>query len=103
MADDGSEDKTLESKFEPNNAEILTQLESGTKTYSELIKNLDMTTEKIDQSLSYLTQNGFVSKIEKNEQIWYSVEAEKLSQVLENTDNFKNVDDGLAKLDSFLN
>jgi len=103
MIDEDSEDKTLESIFEPDNAEILTQLESGPKTHSELIKNLEITTEKIDQSLSYLTQKGFVSKIEKDGQIWYSVEADKLSKVLENTDNFKNVDDGLAKLDSFLN
>ena len=104
MIDDNSEDnKILESIFEPNNAEILTYLERAPKTLSDLAKNLEITKEKIDQSLSYLTENGFVSKIEKAGQIHYSVNADNLSKVLENNDNFKNVDDGLAKLDSFLN
>ena len=103
MIDYSENDKILESIFEPNNAEILAYLEGGMKTFSDLTKNLEMTKEKIDQSLSYLTENGFVSKIEKAGQIHYSVNADNLSKVLENNDNFKNVDDGLAKLDSFLN
>ncbi len=104
MPDDVADDnKILESIFEPDNAEILTQLESGQKTYSELTKNLGITKEKIDQSISYLQENGFINKIEKDGQVWYSVEADKLSKVLENNNNFKNVDNGLAKLDSFLN
>jgi hypothetical protein len=48
-------------------------------------------------------EKGFVSKNEKNDDIFYYLDTEKLSKVLENDDNFKNIDDGLAKLDSFLN
>ena len=104
MIDDNSEDnKILESIFEPNNSEILAQLESGPKKFSDLAKNLDISKEKIEQSLSYLIEHGFVSKIEKDNQVHYSVNADMLSKVLENNDNFRNVDDGLAKLDSFLN
>ena len=103
MIDYSENDKILESIFEPNNAEILAYLEGGMKTFSDLTKNLEMTKEKIDQSLSYLTENGFVSKIEKDSEVSYLVNADVLSKVLENNDNFKNVDDGLAKLDSFLN
>ena len=104
MIDDNLEDnKILESIFEPNNSEILAQLESGPKKFSDLAKNLDISKEKIEQSLSYLIEHGFVSKIEKDNLINYSVNSDKLSKVLENNDNFKNVDDGLAKLDSFLN
>jgi DNA-binding HxlR family transcriptional regulator len=104
MIDDNSEDnKILESIFEPNNSEILAHLENGPKKLSDLVKNLEISKEKIEQSLSYLTQHGFVSKIEKDGQVHYSVNSDALSKVLENNDNFKNVDDGLAKLDSFLN
>ena len=53
--------------------------------------------------MSYLIEKGFVSKNEKNDDVSYSLDTEKLSKVLENEDNFKNIDDGLAKLDSFLN
>jgi len=104
MIDDISDNnKILESIFEPNNSEILAQMESGSKKISDLAKNLDIPKEKIEQSLSYLMEHGFVSKIEKDNQVNYSVNADMLSKVLENNDNFKNVDDGLAKLDSFLN
>ena len=103
MTDYSENDKILESIFEPNNAEILAHLEDGMKTSSDLTKNLEMTKEKIDQSLSYLIENGFITKIAKDGLAYYSVEADNLSKVLEDGNNFKNVDDGLAKLDSFLN
>ena len=104
MIDDISDnDKILESIFEPDNSEVLTHLESGPKKFSDLAKNLEISKEKIEQSLSYLIEHGFVSKVEKDSQINYSVNADMLSKVLENNDNFKNVDNGLAKLDSFLN
>ena len=104
MVDDIPDDnKILESIFEPDNSEVLTHLESGPKKFSDLDKNLDISKEKIEQSLSYLTEQGFISKIKKDTEVNYSVNADVLSKVLENNDNFKNVDDGLAKLDSFLN
>ena len=104
MIDDISDNnKILESIFEPDNSEVLAHLESGPKKFSDLAKNLDIPKEKIEQSLSYLIEHGFVSKIEKDNQVHYSVNSDALSKVLENNDNFKNVDDGLAKLDSFLN
>ena len=103
VGDISDNNKIFESIFEPNNSEILAQLESGPKKFSDLAKNLDISKEKIEQSLSYLIEHGFISKIEKDNQVHYSVNAEMLSKVLENNDNFRNVDDGLAKLDSFLN
>ena len=91
----------LELLFEPDNAEILTQLRNESKTALELEKFVDKV--KLDQSLSFLIKNWFVKKTEKNEDILYSVDTDHLSKVLENQENFQNIDDGLAKLDSFLN
>ena len=103
VGDISDNNKIFESIFEPNNSEILAQLESGPKNFSDIAKNLDISKEKIEQSLSYLIGHGFISKIEKDNQVHYSVNADMLSKVLENNDNFRNIDDGLAKLDSFLN
>ena len=91
----------LELLFEPDNAEILTQLRDESKTALELEKFVDKV--KLDQSLSFLIKNGFVKKTEKNDDVLYSVDTDHLSKVLENQENFQNIDDGLAKLDSFLN
>ena len=103
MPDDNSsnDDNILELLFEPDNAEILTQLRNESKTALELEKFVDKV--KLDQSLSFLIKNGFVNKTEKNEDVLYSVDTDHLSKVLENQENFQNIDDGLAKLDSFLN
>ena len=103
MPDDisSNNENILELLFEPDNAEILTQLRNESKTALELEKFVDKI--KLDQSLSFLIKNGFVKKTEKNEDVLYSVDTDHLSKVLENQENFQNIDDGLAKLDSFLN
>ena len=105
MSNDTSNEseKILESLFEPDNAEILTELRDGSKPLSVLTKKIGVSKEELDEKLSYLIEKGFVSKNEKNNDISYSLDTDKLSKVLENDDYFKNIDDGLAKLDSFLN
>ena len=105
MSDDTSNDseKILELLFEPDNAEILTELKDGPKSLSILTKKIGISKEELDDKLSYLIEKGFVSKNNNNNSISYSLDVEKLSKVLENDDYFKNIDDGLAKLDSFLN
>ena len=105
MSDNTSNEgeKILESLFEPDNAEILLELKNGPKPLSVLTKKIANSEADLDEKLSYLIEKGFVKKEENNNDIFYSLDAEKLAKVLENDDNFKNIDDGLAKLDSFLN
>ena len=105
MSDNTSNEgeKILESLFEPDNAEILLELKNGPKPLSVLTKNIANSEADLDEKLSYLIEKGFVKKEENNDDIFYSLDAERLAKVLENDDNFKNIDDGLAKLDSFLN
>ena len=96
-------EKILESLFDPDNAEILLELKDGPKPLSFLMKKIIISKKDLDEKLSYLMEKGFVNKNEKNGDISYYLDTEKLSKALENDDNFKNIDDGLAKLDSFLN
>ena len=96
-------EKILESLFDPDNAEILLELKDVPKSLSFLTQKIIISKKNLDEKLSYLMEKGFVSKNEKNDDIFYYLDTEKLSKVLENDDNFKNIDDGLAKLDSFLN
>ena len=101
-ASDESE-KILESLFEPDNAEILLELKNGPKPLSILTEKIAISEGDLDEKLSYLMEKGFVKKDENNDGIFYSLDSEKLAKTLENDNNFKNIDDGLAKLDSFLN
>jgi len=105
MSGDASNEneKILESLFESDNAEILIELKDGQKSLSTLAKKINISEGKLDEKLSYLIEKGFVVKNEKDDDIIYSLDIEKISKVLEDDNNFKNIDDGLAKLDSFLN
>ena len=105
MSDDASNEseKILESLFEPDNAEILLELKNGPKPLSVLMEKIAISEEDLDKKLFYLMEKDFIKKEENNGEIYYSLDAEKLAKVLENDNNFKNIDDGLAKLDSFLN
>ena len=105
MSNDTSNEseKILELLFEPDNAEILVELKDGPKPLSVLTKKITISKEELDEKLSFLIEKGFLTKNQKDNEIFYSLDVEKLSEILENDDNFKNIDDGLAKLDSFLN
>ena len=105
MSNDASNEseKILESLFEPDNAEILLELKNGPKSLSALTEKITISEADLDKKLSYLIEKDFVKKEENNDGVFYSLDAEKLAKVLENDNNFKNIDDGLAKLDSFLN
>ena len=105
MSDDTSNEseKILELLFEPDNAEILVELKDGPKSLSILTKKITASKEKLNEKLSFLIQKGFLTKNEESNEIFYSLDIDSLTKVLENDDNFKNIDDGLAKLDSFLN
>ena len=96
-------EKILELLFEPDNAEILVELKDGPKPLSVLTKKITISKEELDEKLSFLIEKGFLSKNKKDNEIFYSLDVDRLSEILENDDNFKNIDDGLAKLDSFLN
>ena len=105
MPNDASNEseKILELLFEPDNAEILVELKDGPKPLSVLTKKITVSKEELDERLSFLIEKQFLTKNEKDNEIFYSLNVEKLSKVLENDNNFKNIDNGLAKLDSFLN
>jgi len=105
MSNDASNEseKILESLFEPDNAEILLELKNGSKSLSILKEKISVSEVELDEKLSYLMEKGFVKKEVNDDGIFYSLDTEKLGKVLENDDNFKNIDNGLAKLDSFLN
>ncbi len=59
--------------------------------------------EKYSIDFDEIISGGPVKKQTENDKIVYSVDAEKLSKIMENDENFASVTDGLTKMDSFLN
>ena len=81
--------KIIDNLFDPEISEILAEMEDGP--------------EKLQEKLSYLIQHKFVNQNGTSDDLNYSVDTEKLSEIMESGHNYKNVEDGLAKMDSFLN
>lgn len=96
-------EKILDCIFDPDISEILAELENGGKELSYLMEKLKKPENEIRDNLSYLVKHCFVNEDKKNNKIIYSVEAEKLAKIIEDDKNFTDVEDGLAKMDSYLN
>ena len=92
-------EKVIECIFDPDVSSILAELEGGGKEQSYLAQKAGVPEDEIKNRLSYLIECGLV----KVESSVYSVDNEKLAKIMEGDENYENVMDGLAKLDSYLN
>ena len=95
--------KIIDTLFDPEISEILSEMESGPKHCTFLSEKFGVMPEDLQEKLSYLIQHEFVNQNGSLDDIQYSVDSEKLSEIMESGHNYKNVEDGLAKMDSFLN
>lgn len=96
-------EKIIECMFDPITSEILAELENGGKESSYLAEKSGISEEEVRERLSYLLKYEFVKEQNDNDKIIYSVDAQKLSKIMENDENFDSAIDGLTKLDSYLN
>lgn len=95
--------KIIDCIFDPVTSQILSELEDGRKNISYLSNQTEISENDIQNRLSYLIETGFVKLTKDDEIISYSVDAEKLSKVIEDEQNFDSAIDGLTKMDSYLN
>ena len=89
--------------FDPDTAEIIAELENGGKKLLDLMSTLKKTEEEIREKLAYLIEHDFVKEEKIESDTVFTADAEKLAKIVEENQNFSNVDDGLAKMDSYLN
>ena len=93
----------IDNLFDPEISEILAEMENGPTHCTFLSEIFGIVQEDLQEKLSYLIQHKFVNQNGTLDDVQYSVDSEKLSEIMESGHNYKNVEDGLAKMDSFLN
>ena len=97
-------DKIIDCMFDPVTSLMLASLEDGKKTCSFLAQQSNITEKNVLECFSYLIEHGFVLKeSELNGDYTLSANFDKLSSIVENSDNFDAAIDGLEKMDSYLN
>ena len=95
--------KVIDSIFDPEISEILAEMEAESKHCSVLSEKFGITPQVLQTKLSYLIEHDFVNQSNEGDDAIYSVNSKKLAEFMESSHDYKNVEDGLAKMDSFLN
>ena len=95
--------KILDAVFDENISEISAEMETSPKKCQFLSEKFAISPNELDEKLSFLLQNEFVGKTGSDSEMEYSVNSEKLAELMETAHNFENVDNGLAKMDGYLN
>ena len=103
MGDSFDRNKIIDSMFDPITSGILAELENGEKELSYLVKTAEISEEEVNERLSYFIECDLVKIKTENEKIIFTANSEKLSELIENNENFEGAVDGLTKMDSYLN
>lgn len=96
-------EKVVDCMFDPVTSEILAELEDGEKECSFLSRQTSISESEVLERLSYLIENEFIYKTENDGKCILSANSEKLTSIVENSENFDGAIDGLEKMDSYLN
>jgi predicted transcriptional regulator len=103
MTDTFDREKIIDCMFDPITSSLLAELESGEKQCSFLANQISVPESEVLERLSYLIEHDFVFKNFNDEKCIISANSDKLSSLIENTENFDEAISGLEKMDSYLN
>jgi hypothetical protein len=95
--------KMLETLMNPDVSMILAELEDGEKDVTYLSEKLHISGGEITERLSYVIDHGFVDMIKDETRTTFTVNKNKLNEIMETDENFSGVVNGLTELDQFLN
>lgn len=101
--EDFDREKVIDCMFDPITSSILAELENGEQESLFLAEKSSISEQEVLERLSYLIEHNFIYKSSKNGQLFLSANTEKLSQIIENGENFDSAIEGLEKMDSYLN
>lgn len=103
MSDTFDREKIVECMFDPITASILAELEDGEKECSFLAEQSSVSESEVLERLSYLIENGFILENSDDGKCVLEANSEKLTSIVENSENFDATISGLEKMDCYLN
>ena len=103
MSESFDREKVVECMFDPTTASILAALEDGEKECSFLAEQESIPESEVLERLSYLIEYGFINHSTQDDKCKISANSEKLTSIVEDSENFDGTISGLEKMDSYLN
>ena len=98
-----SSEKIIDIIFDDEISQILAEMENESKHCTVLSEKFGLSPKDLETKLSYLIEHNFVNQSGQGDDVTYSVDSEKLAEIMQSSHDYKNVEDGLAKMDSSLN
>ena len=102
MTETFDREKVVDCMFDPVTSSILAELEDGEKTCSFLAEQASIPESEVLERLSYLIEHEFIIKNTDGETT-LSANSEKLTSIVESSENFDQTISSLEKMDSYLN
>ena len=96
-------EKVVDCMFDPVTSSILAELEDGEKKCSFLAQQSSISESEVLERLSYLILHGFVFKNSQDGKCLLVANSDKLTSIIEDSDNFDAAISELEKMDSYLN
>ncbi len=96
-------EKVVDCMFDPVTSLILAELEDVEKESSFLAQQASISESDVLERLSYLIDHEFISKNSNDEKCLLAANFDKLSTIVENSENFDATINSLEKMDSYLN
>ena len=96
-------EKIVDCMFDSITSSILAELEDGEKECSFLAQQSSISELEVLERLSYLIEHEFISKNSNDGKCLLSANSDKLTSIVENSDNFDTAISELEKMDSYLN
>lgn len=104
MPDSFDREKVVDCMFDPVTSAIIAELEDGEKESSFLANAASVPEDDVRQRLDYLVSTGFIAqRTDNGGKTFFSANTEKLTKIVEQSENFDSAIDGLEKMDSYLN
>ncbi len=103
MSEAFDREKIVDCMFDPVTSSILAELEYGEKQCSFLAKQVSISESEVLERLSYLILHDFVSKSFIDGECLLVANSDKLTSIIEDSDNFDAAISELEKMDSYLN
>ena len=103
MAETFDREKVVDCMFDPVTSLILAELEDGEKECSFLAQQASISESEVLERLSYLIEHEFISKNSDDGKCLLTANSDKLTTIVENSENFDATINSLEKMDSYLN
>ena len=103
MGETFDREKVVDCMFDPVTSLILAELEDGEKECSFLAQQASISESDVLERLSYLIEHEFISKNSADGKCVLVANSDKLTTIVENSENFDDTINSLEKMDSYLN